>query len=179
MPETTCVSNEVSLQPDGATELATMSEVDKEKGRSEDTTQHTSEEGRDVPLVLETTLDGFWYRQAKRMARNPWLHLGISLAVSVTMSVLAMTVGGFETTVDNAGWQSRGTLIANRQTQLMLIQTNQEYLFYEGPEAWEDLLTNVQPGWETGEQWEHDAPSAPGARDDRRLQYRITPRVLE
>jgi hypothetical protein len=60
-----------------------------------------------------------------------------------------MTLGDFDVSVDNAGWQSRGTLIADRETQLMMAGVYQDYLFYGGPEAWEDLLTNVQPGWES------------------------------
>jgi hypothetical protein len=61
----------------------------------------------------------------------------------------AFTLGGFDTDVDNAGWQSRGTTIANRQTQLMLSDVNQNYLFYGGQEEWDDVLTNVQPGWQS------------------------------
>jgi hypothetical protein len=39
-------------------------------------------------------------------------------------------------------------LIADRQTQLQLTEINREYLFYGGNAAWEDLLNNVQSGWE-------------------------------
>ncbi len=97
----------------------------------------------------EDHLDGFWARQFKRMARTAWIHLNISIVVSIVLSAVAMTVGNFEPSVDNAGWQSRGTLIADRQSQLMLTEAFHEYLFTTGSEAWENLLNNVQPGWET------------------------------
>lgn len=100
-------------------------------------------------ILDEDDLDGFWARQFKRMARTAWIHLNISLMVSVVLSALAMTVGDFEPSVDNAGWQSRGTLIADRQTQLMLTEAYHEYLFFGGEDAWKDLLNNVQPGWDT------------------------------
>ena len=42
----------------------------------------------------------------------------------------------------------RGTSIADKSTQLYLVEFNQDYLFNGGDEAWEDLIENVQPGWE-------------------------------
>ena len=58
-------------------------------------------------------------------------------------------MGGFDANVDNAGWQSRGTDIANKQTQLLLVNRFKDELFAEGQPKWTDLLSNVQPGWQT------------------------------
>lgn len=98
----------------------------------------------------EDELNSFWQRQFKRMARTAWAHLGGSLFVAILLSVIGMMFGGFEATVDNAGWQSRGTLIADRQTQLQMTKTFSWDLFTQGSEYWEDLQNNVQPGWESG-----------------------------
>lgn len=118
---------------------------------------------RKESMLDEDEIDGFWARQFKRMARNPWIHLNVTLVVSSILSVVALTVGNFEPTVDNAGWQSRGTLIADRQSQTMLVEFYNEYLFYGGAEAWNDLLENVQQGWET------DAIGSQTDEDRRRL----------
>lgn len=100
--------------------------------------------------------NGFWARQFKRMARSAWLHLIVTLVISLVLSGLAMTVGGFEVSVDNAGWQSRGTLIADRQAQLLMANLYQDYLFEGGSDVWENVLNNVQPGWETDDDSEDD-----------------------
>jgi hypothetical protein len=105
------------------------------------------------PVKEETSkaadaLNGFWERQAKRVARNPCWHLNVSLLVSIGLSVIAIIVGEFSISANSGGWQSRGTLIADRQTQLMLTEQHQLGLLYGGDEAWDELLTTVQPGWE-------------------------------
>jgi hypothetical protein len=106
-------------------------------------------------------LNGFWERQARRIARNPCTHLCGSLLLALLLSVVGLVVGKFSISSENGGWESRGTLISDRQTQLLLAQINQEYLFTGGDDAWEDLLNNIQPGWE-----EEDAAAA---ADSRRL----------
>jgi hypothetical protein len=105
------------------------------------------------PVKEETSkaadaLNGFWERQAKRVARNPCWHLNVSLLVGVGLSVIAIIVGEFSVSANTGGWQSRGTLIADRQTQLMLTELNKWGLLNGGDEAWDELLTSVQPGWE-------------------------------
>lgn len=70
-------------------------------------------------------------------------------AAAATHFGQGFTVGGFEAGVDNAGWQSRGTDIANTQTQLLLVNRFRERIFKEGKPRWDDLLSNVQPGWQT------------------------------
>jgi hypothetical protein len=101
------------------------------------------------PEPVEVPRNGFFERQAKRMARNPCVHLWVSLVISIALSVIGLIVGNFSVSVDNAGWNSRGTLISDRHAQLMLTQYNQEYLFYGGEDAWVDMITTVRPGWET------------------------------
>lgn len=61
----------------------------------------------------------------------------------------AFTAGGFDASVDNAGWQSRGTLIGNRQTQLMMAEAFQDRLFSGEESIWAELQSNVQKGWQT------------------------------
>ena len=52
-------------------------------------------------------------------------------------------------TVSNAGWWSRGTLIANRATQETIVAQNRQDLFYDTTgEVWAELQTNVQPNWQ-------------------------------
>jgi len=106
------------------------------------------EKGGSNPQQIEVLHNGFWQRQAIRMARMPRVYLAVSAILSIVLSVIAFTVGGFDASVDNKGWQSRGTLIADRQTQLMMAESYQQYLFSGGPSAWDDLSNNVQPGWQ-------------------------------
>jgi hypothetical protein len=100
---------------------------------------------------VEVPRNGFFERQAKRMARNPCVHLWVSLVISIAVSVIALIVGCFSVSVDNEGWNSRGTLLSNRHAQLMLTEYSQEYLFYGGEDAWVDMLTTVRPGREIGD----------------------------
>ena len=95
--------------------------------------------------------DDFFARRAKCMARNAWTHFFAALLVTVALSAIGMTVGNFGVAVDNAGWQSRGTLIANRQQQLMMVLGHLSELSTGDGEAWTALEQNVQPGWESAE----------------------------
>ena len=94
-------------------------------------------------------LNGLWQRESKRLARNPCLYFWTSLVVSIILSVIAMIVGEFSVSANTGGWTSRGTLIADRHTQVMMTLYFQEYLFFGGDAAWADLTHNVQTGWET------------------------------
>ena len=113
-------------------------------------------DGKDIAMALAVTsevdsaenLNGFWQRQAKRMARNPCTHFWVSLLLGIGLSVIAIVIGQFSVSANTGGWQSRGTMIADRQTQAMLTYYNQKYLFTGGDAAWENLINNVQPGWE-------------------------------
>ena len=106
----------------------------------------------ETPREDETTKDkkdGILQSRAKAMARNPWTHLLTALVLSIAISVIGFVAGNFSVTADNAGWQSRGTLISDRQTQALLVLRNEDRLAEEGESAWNDLINNVQPGWET------------------------------
>jgi hypothetical protein len=134
----------------------------------------------------DDALNGFWARQFKRMARKAWFHFLVATVLTIAMSAVAMTVGGFEVAVDNAGWQSRGTSIADRQTQLMLTVAYQDYLFSGGSAAWADLLNNVQPGWETnalGDQGDEDNErrrlALSSGKGKRALPFHLDPRLLQ
>lgn len=84
------------------------------------------------------------------------------------------TVGGFEAGVDNAGWQSRGTDIANKQTQLLLVQRYKKRMFNEGKPRWTDLLSNVQPGWQSESLGN---PGETGDDEERRRHLRVLDNV--
>eukprot|EP00545_Synedropsis_sp_CCMP1620_P000210 CAMPEP_0119019772 /NCGR_PEP_ID=MMETSP1176-20130426/22619_1 /TAXON_ID=265551 /ORGANISM="Synedropsis recta cf, Strain CCMP1620" /LENGTH=1061 /DNA_ID=CAMNT_0006974053 /DNA_START=182 /DNA_END=3367 /DNA_ORIENTATION=+ len=92
--------------------------------------------------------DGFWARRAKCMARKSWYHFSVALIISIVLSVIGMVVGDFSISVDNGGWQSRGTLIADRQAQVLTVFINQADLASGSEATWAELENNVQPTWE-------------------------------
>ena len=89
---------------------------------------------------------------AVSMARRPCLWFSVAWFVTLTLSVVGIIVGDFQVAVDNAGWTSRGTLIADRTTQIELVLDNLDSLTRPDNGArWNDLLNNVQEGWEEGD----------------------------
>jgi len=55
-------------------------------------------------------------------------------------------------TYSNAGWWSRGTLIANRATQETIISQNKNELFYDtNGSIWNELQNVIQPNWQGGD----------------------------
>lgn len=126
--------------------------------RSEDIAQNSNSDNGDAVTERgdnvdknkhgEDELNGFLQRLSKRVARRPCLYLGVNMVVAIALSAVGLIAGKFSISTNTGGWQSRGTLIANRQTQLMLTRFNKDELFYGGDEVWEDLTSNVQPGWE-------------------------------
>jgi hypothetical protein len=100
-------------------------------------------------------LQRFLQAYARRMSLHPYRHLFGAFAVAIILSVIGMVFGDFSVAVDNEGWVSRGTKIADRSTQLKMVDTHYEDLFYDTTgEVWNELMTNVQPGWEgTDEDW--------------------------
>lgn len=91
----------------------------------------------------------FLERQARRVARWPRIHLCSALFIAFSISIWGMWSGEFKIDFDSIGWPSRGTLVADRQSQLMLVNQNKECLAQADNEhCWEDLTTNVQLGWE-------------------------------
>jgi hypothetical protein len=132
------VSNDVDdrIDPEKPQELDPHEEVEKP--------QVEAATNPDIPIT-------FAVRCAKFMARNPWIHFMIALTIALIFSIVGLTVGNFSVAVDNAGWQSRGTLIANRQTQVQLVLTNAEELSTGDPAYWDELESTVQPGWESSD----------------------------
>ncbi len=85
-------------------------------------------------------------RYATSMANRPWTHLIVAFVVAIVLSFVGLRFGDFTVAIDNAGWWSRGTLIANRSTQQIVINQNRRELFFDTTgEAWEELRTAVQP----------------------------------
>ena len=90
----------------------------------------------------------FLQRQAMRMARYPKTYFWVAFIVSLALSVFAFIVGEFSVSNEEGGWQSRGTLIADRQTQVLMVIQHQQLLAEGSDEVWKELTNNVQPGWE-------------------------------
>ena len=93
-----------------------------------------------------------------RMARRPKTQFWVAFGVSFGLSFIGMAFGDFSISTEGGGWQSRGTLIADRQTQVLMITEHEDILSLGDSAAWEELTTNIQPGWEEDE-----------LNDDRRL----------
>ena len=93
-------------------------------------------------------LNGILQNQAKRVARKPCTYLWISVFLSLALSAIGIIVGEFSVSANTGGWSSRGTLIADRQTQLMVVQEHQLDLFTGDSQYWQEIIDNVQPGWE-------------------------------
>lgn len=131
----------------------------------DDIEQHISDDERDTgnrcgDVIVEavpttkiehdaTIHDGMFSQQARFVARKPWLCVGVAFVVATVLSVIGLIVGDFQVAADNAGWRTRGTLIANRHQQVTLVLFNRARLFSEGEAAWEDLTNNVQSSWES------------------------------
>mmetsp|Transcript_5011 Transcript_5011/g.14599 ORF Transcript_5011/g.14599 Transcript_5011/m.14599 type:complete len:1206 (+) Transcript_5011:1375-4992(+) len=98
----------------------------------------------------EDSLSGFLQIPAKRVARNPCTHLWASLAAAVGISLVAVTVGKLQMGTDSTGWTSRGTMIADRQSQVGLVNAYRDQLSTGDSAVWNHLIHNVQPGWELG-----------------------------
>jgi protein dispatched 1 len=112
-------------------------------------TQETSSSSSEDEAVGPPRRMSFAERTSRRVARNPHTHLWIALITAMTISVLGMYFGQFTISLEKIGWPCRGTLIANRQTQWMLIFRNREKLSKKNnSHVWRNLTTTVQLGWE-------------------------------
>eukprot|EP00538_Stauroneis_constricta_P012591 CAMPEP_0119547884 /NCGR_PEP_ID=MMETSP1352-20130426/1904_1 /TAXON_ID=265584 /ORGANISM="Stauroneis constricta, Strain CCMP1120" /LENGTH=1198 /DNA_ID=CAMNT_0007592951 /DNA_START=90 /DNA_END=3686 /DNA_ORIENTATION=- len=140
---------------DTTTKEATTTTPIEDKKQEEDDENKKNDEVIDAPSPpTSTPTPTNWFHActdtaSRKIARNPCIFLLASLAFSIGLSVIGFTVGDFSVAADNAGWQSRGTLIADRHTQYMLVDMHRSELFYDTGEEWENLQENVQPGWET------------------------------
>jgi hypothetical protein len=86
----------------------------------------------------------FFERRAIGMANRPCLHLLTALGMAIALSAFGIIVGEFSIAAENGGWESRGTLIADRQSQVLLIDSNRDKLFYGDSDVWDDLQNNIQ-----------------------------------
>lgn len=100
------------------------------------------------PEAATVSMDGIFARQSRRVARNPCIYLLASLVVAIGLSAVGMIVGEFSVSANTGGWQSRGTLVANRETQSMIVNFHLEELFSGDDAVWDRLLNTVLPGWE-------------------------------
>ena len=103
-----------------------------------------------APRNLEGKRYNFVQREAMRVARNPCTYFWISFLSSLALGVIGMIAGNFDVAADNNGWNSRGTKIADRETQMHMVREFGQELYGDTTdEVWLDLINNVQDGWET------------------------------
>jgi hypothetical protein len=87
-------------------------------------------------------------RCARLLAKYPRTFLFASLAVATTLSAIGLIVGDFKVEVDNKGWRSRGTLIADREMQVDLMNLNRKKLFEDTDGShWEYLKNTLSRGY--------------------------------
>ena len=61
-------------------------------------------------------------RGAGCIGAHPGVAFGVSALITTILSLIALFVGEFEVSADNAGWESRTTTMANRQVQFRTLQ---------------------------------------------------------
>ncbi|KAG7341385.1 Patched family protein [Nitzschia inconspicua] len=143
---TTCITDECNA----VTSFSSRGTNDSNEKKGEEVSSKSFWQRWDIaPAEDALVLNNFFERESKRVARCPCTYFWFALVISLALSFIALIVGEFEVSAETGGWQSRGTLISNRQTQTMLATQFQSNLFYGGEDAWDDLINNVQPGWET------------------------------
>ena len=157
----------VEMENDEGVEKTTMDVTDDPSSMHAKDTAEAAEQNENDDEEDDDPYAHFniWERQSVRCAASPCTYFWVSFIIALVISVCGMIFGDFAVAADNAGWQSRGTTIADRHTQYLLIQEFQFGLWADTDGSlWNDLIQNVQDGWETGDDDEDD--------DDRR-------RVLE
>jgi hypothetical protein len=117
---------------------------------------------------------------SKSLARNPCSFFFLAFLSSVAVSVVGFIVGDFTVSVDNTGWISRGTIIADQTTQILLLNRVDDIL-NDNDALWTDLTTNVQDGFEdaSADEEEEDETSAEenvagDNKEQRRRRRRLT-----
>jgi len=99
--------------------------------------------------VICTTRESIPVKVSRGMARSPWKYFLGSLVSATILSIIGIKVGGFSIAVENTGWRSRQTLIANRDIQANLIVDNQEKLFNDDDgSVWDLIEKNKKQGWD-------------------------------
>jgi hypothetical protein len=118
---------------------------------------------RELPANDSIELNSILQKSSKCVARNPCIFLWVAIMISIAFSAIGLIVGEFQIEVVQGGWWSRGTLIANRQMQVSLVNAKTEELIIAellGPEEgkgnygsgsgpiWDALANNVQSGFD-------------------------------
>lgn len=104
----------------------------------------TSSNGNTLPAEQHPQCQSIGAAVSYRIAANPWTCLSFSLLVAVGLSLVGYFVGEFTVTAELDGWLSRGTRIANQNTQTTLVNRNTMQLFTGDAQIWDDLQTRVQ-----------------------------------
>lgn len=87
-------------------------------------------------------------RIARYTARNPLKCILGSLLFATIISIIGVVGGDFKIEVDNKGWRSRGTVIANREMQNDLILRLKSDLFEDDDGSlWDKVENEVQRGY--------------------------------
>lgn len=90
----------------------------------------------------------FFGSTARATARNSWRCLISAIVVTTVLSVIGLVVGGFSIESDNTGWRSRGTLIADREMQVDIVNLNRQALFEDKDGSlWRNLRTTAAVGY--------------------------------
>eukprot|EP00977_Amphora_coffeiformis_P004565 scaffold983_cov168-Amphora_coffeaeformis.AAC.1 len=126
------LSTNVNQEEDDPTPSPPPAEVEAE----EPTTPHKNY--RTDPSEYDTLLE----RWSVRISNRPCLFFWTSLLSSLAIGMVGVTVGDFSVAVDNNGWYSRGTLIADRHQQFWLVDTYREALFADADGSFWDELEN-------------------------------------
>ena len=87
---------------------------------------------------------------ARYIGAHPGAALSISALTTIACSMMALVIGEFEVSADNAGWESRTTTMANRQVQFRALQE----CYFLGEDCWnprrQPHTSTVYPGLQHG-----------------------------
>jgi len=87
----------------------------------------------------------FVQRRAVHVSKRPCLYLWTSLILAIGISFFAIIVGKFEVSLEDGGWESRGTQIADRHTQFLVTFLNRDELYNDTDgSVWDDMVNNLQ-----------------------------------
>lgn len=131
-------------------ETPAASSMSLEPGGTPDPISTTSSANDDVSSVSQVATNRFLQREARRMARYPCLYFWTAFLLSTAIAITTIMAGGMtKIEASSKGWTTRGTTIADRQAASLLVRRNRKYLATGGDDAWNDLIDNIQPSWES------------------------------
>ncbi len=129
--------------------------------------------GEDEPKKKDTIAK----RLARFTARRPRTCLVGAIVVTLLFSYIGFGLGDFKIAVDNKGWRSRGTLIANREMQNDVVMRMKKDLFEDTDgSTWYDVENNVIEGYQILE--ERDDENDGNEEEGGGRRYRRTTRKL-